>query len=242
MFHKALRRLGPQMGNHAWFEIKDAKNDTTEILIYDEIWAFGTNANDFVKALKNIATPKISLRVNSPGGDVFDGLAIYNALRAHPAKKTVHVDGLAASIASVIAMAGDEIVMADSAFMMIHDSWGLAIGNSEELRALADTLEKIDGSIAGIYAARTGKKLDELRALMDAETWMTAAEAVEMKFADKSEDAAEAKNAARFDLSGFKNPPGAPPAEPPAPEAPKVNIELLKRRLALAERGFVMAR
>jgi ATP-dependent protease ClpP protease subunit len=223
-----------------WFEIKDAKNDTTEILIYDEIWAFGTNANDFVKGLKGVTTPKISLRINSPGGDVFDGLAIYNALRAHPAKKTVHVDGLAASIASVIAMAGDEIVMADSAFMMIHDSWGLAIGNSEELRALADTLEKIDGSIAGIYATRTGKKADDLRAMMDAETWMTAAEAVEMKFADKSEDAAEAKNAARFDLSGFKNAPSAPPE--PAPEAPKPNTELMKRRLALAERGLLMAR
>jgi ATP-dependent protease ClpP protease subunit len=241
MFHKSMRRFGPQMAERAWFEIRAAKNDTTEILIYDEISMFGVSAKDFVTALRDVKTPNIRLRINSPGGDVFDGIAIYNALRAHPAKKTVHIDGLAASIASVIAMAGDEIVMADSAFMMIHDSWGMAIGNADELRALANTLEQIDGTIADIYRARTGKKADELRAMMDAETWMTASQAVDLKFAHRSEDAAEAKNAARFDLSGFKHPPTVEP-EPQAPEPPKANTELMKRRLALAERGLSMAR
>lgn len=128
---------------------------------------------------------ELDIYINSGGGDVFAGFAIYNMLKRHAATKTVYVDGLAASIASVIAMVGDKIVMPENAMMMIHNAWTIAIGNKAEIRKIADEMERIDGQIEQIYADRTGN--DDIASLMEAETWMTGAEAVEKGFADELE-------------------------------------------------------
>lgn len=177
-----------------------------EIWLYDEIgegWFGGVSAKRFGEDLKALGRVEhITLRLNSPGGDVFDGLAIYNILKQHRARVTVQVDGLAASIASLIAMAGDEIRMAANSFMMIHKAWGMAIGNADDMQAMADTLGKVDGSLLDTYARRTSLATEELEAMLAAETWMTAAEAVEKGFADQVTE--ELKLAAHFDLDKFK--------------------------------------
>ena len=165
----------------SWYDIRAEEDETAEILIYDEISSWGIEARQFVKDLSGISAKTIRLRINSPGGNVFDGVAIYNALKRHPASVRVEVDGLAASIASIIAMAGDTIHMAKNAFLMIHNAWVFAMGDAEEMRKMADVLEKIDGTMASTYAERTGSKPKDIRELMDAETWMTAEEAKELR-------------------------------------------------------------
>ena len=127
----------------------------------------------------------LTVHLNSPGGDVFAGVAIYNALKDYTkGKVVVKVDGLAASIASVVAMAGDEIIMSPGSMMMIHNPWSIGVGSSDELRKAADTLDQIKDSILPIYTDRSGLSEDEVKDLMDAETWMTAEKAVELGFAD----------------------------------------------------------
>jgi ATP-dependent Clp protease protease subunit len=131
-------------------------------------------------------TGNITVRINSPGGDVFAGMSIMNMLKDRDGEVTIIVDGLAASIASVIAMAGDKVIMNTGSMMMIHNAWSFAVGDSQELRKLADQLDKIGESIVSVYATRTGLDADTLKSMLDAETWMTADEAVEMGFADEA--------------------------------------------------------
>ena len=136
----------------------------------------------------------LTVHINSPGGDVFAGVTIYNALKDyHKGKVTVKVDGLAASIASVVAMAGDEIIMSPGSMMMIHNPWSIGAGSSDELRKAADTLDRIKESILPIYTDRTGLTEDEVQDLMDAETWMSAEKAVELGFADTVQKATKEK-------------------------------------------------
>lgn len=168
-----------------WYEIKNMSADTAEVAIYDEIGLWGVTASDFVKDLGSVTTANLNIRINSPGGDVFDGLAILNALRAHPAHKTVTVDGLAASAASFIAMAGDKVVMSPQSMMMVHDAQGLAIGDARDMRSLADLLDKTSDNIASVYAARSGRPVSEWREIMLAETWYTDQEAVDAGLADE---------------------------------------------------------
>jgi enoyl-CoA hydratase/carnithine racemase len=123
--------------------------------------------------------------INSPGGDVFDGIAIYNALRAHPAKITTRVDGIAASVASVIAQAGDHRIMLTGAQMMIHEAWGLAIGTSTDMRAYADLLDRQNDNIAGIYGRRAGKEQAHFRELMRDDKWFNDEETVAEGLADE---------------------------------------------------------
>jgi ATP-dependent protease ClpP protease subunit len=193
--------------------ILKAANDDAELLIYDTIgadwWGDGLTAKQFDKDLKALGSPKrISVRINSGGGDVFDGLAIYNTLARHAARKTVYVDGLAASAASVIAMAGDDIRMGDGTFLMIHNAWGLAIGNAGEMRRTADLLDSISGQLAEVYVKRTGRTLADVRRMMDAETWMEPKTAIAEGFADRMSDDV-VKAAASVDLSRFRNVPAA---------------------------------
>lgn len=157
--------------------LRSAADGVTEILLYDEIGWFGISAKDFVLALAQAGDGPVHLRINSPGGDVFDGMAIYNALKAHTAPVTVTIDGIAASAASFIAMAGSTIQMAETSMLMIHNAWGLVIGNRNDMLETAAVLEKIDGQLAAVYAGRTGKPAGDFAAMMDAETWFTAAEA-----------------------------------------------------------------
>lgn len=162
-----------------------AGDDT--ITMYDMIgsdgWSEGVTAKRIGAALRSIGSRDVTVSINSPGGDFFEGLAIYNLLREHPHKVTVKVVGLAASAASVIAMAGDEIQVAKSGFLMIHNAWSVVIGNRHDLRSAAEVMDQFDASMAGLYAQAAGITDKEAAALMDAETWMTGQAALDAGFA-----------------------------------------------------------
>lgn len=168
-------------------------NGVAELMIYDEIgfdwWTGeGMTAARFSEELAAIGkADTINVRINSPGGDVFDGLAIYNQLRRHSAKIVVDVDGVAASIASVIAMAGQEVRMGQSAMMMIHNAMGGVMGNAQDMLEFAEVLQKIDGELAETYADKSGRDVAEFRDLMDKETWLSADEAIELGMADSGD-------------------------------------------------------
>lgn len=189
------------------YQIKNKADDAT-VYIYDEISWFGVSAEQFVKDLNDIKAKTIHLRVNSPGGSVFDGTAIYNALKQHKAKVIAHVDGLAASIASVIIMAADEVHMGENAFLMIHEPWSMVIGGSEDMRQEADLLDKVGGTIMKTYMDKSGKDEDEIKDMMAKETWFTAQEALDGGFCDFIDKEKEEKTkAVLFDLSAFANVP-----------------------------------
>ena len=187
-------------------QIRARGPDTAEILVHEpigaDIFGDGLTSKRFVEELNRLgAVRELLVRINSPGGAVSDGIAIYNALKEHPARIEVLVEGLAASIASVIAMAGDRIRMGEGALMMIHNPWTLAIGDADDLRKTAETLDKHTDVLVDIYARRTGRPRDEIAAMLDAETWMTGPEAVEKGFADEHAEAEddEAAQAVRAD-------------------------------------------
>lgn len=169
----------------AGYTIRNATDDEAVIRIYDEIWMLGVNAEGFVRDLEEVTASKIRVEINSPGGDVWDGIAIYNALRTHPAHITTRVDGIAASIASVIAQAGDHRIMLGASQMMIHNAWGVTIGDSQDHGDMQALLEQQDDIIAGIYANRSGGDKDHFRQLMNAETWLSDARAIEEGLADE---------------------------------------------------------
>jgi len=176
---------------HPFAAAPGADADAT-ISIFDVIgedgWTGGVTANRISAALRSIGNRDVIVRINSPGGDMFEGIAIYNLLRTHPAKVTVEVLGWAASAASIIAMAGDVIRMGLGSFMMVHNAWGLVIGNRHDLREAASLFDGFDAALADIYEARTGIDRVGIERLMDAETFMTAAQAVEYGFADAVDD------------------------------------------------------
>lgn len=214
----------------SWYSIQaKADQKTADISIYDEIGYWGVTAKQFIGDLKAIDATTIKLAINSPGGSVFDALAIYNALRQHPANVEVTIMGVAASAASVIAMAGNTVVMPENAFMMIHNPLNMAYGNADDLREMADVLDKIGASLIGIYAKRTGLPEDEIKALLDAETWLNAEEAVLKGFADELQ--AELKVAAAFDMDRLPENVRAAIA-PPAGQTAE---ELAAESAALAE-------
>lgn len=187
---------------HSWFKMQAPANDDApaEIMIYDEIGNFGIGAADFDKQLKALGDVKnILLRINSPGGDVFSGLAIYNTLDAHPAEITAKIDGIAASAASLIAMAADKIMAPDNAFLLIHEPYALTIGPAEAHLAMAADLERMSASFAGVYAKRSGQELETVRALMKADRLMDATEASSLGYVD--ELLGKARIAASFDLA-----------------------------------------
>lgn len=185
-----------------WYRIQNKATDKPEIFIYDEIGYFGHTAKGFSDDLGEITADEMTVHLNSPGGDIFDGLAIYQALKSHPAKVTVKVDGLAASIASVIAMAADKLVMAPKATMMIHDGWSMSVGNAGDMRKMADLLDKQSDIIASVYADRSGQPTDFWRDRMRDETWYNAQEALDAGLIDEVEGQ-EKKVEEAFDLSVF---------------------------------------
>jgi ATP-dependent Clp protease protease subunit len=203
----------------SWYAIR-ARAAGAEVSIYDEIGAYGVSAKSFLAELGALPDDgPLTLRLNSPGGSVFDAVAIYNAIKRHAGPVTVWIDGIAASAASYIAMAGDEVVMPENAFLMIHDPSGLVMGTADDMRAMAEALDKIKGSLVAGYAAKSGAPEEDIAALMTKETWLDAAEAVELGFADRL--AEPVRIAATFDVGRFRN---APPAlveavEPAATEA-----------------------
>lgn len=190
------------------YRIENKANEST-VYIYDEIGWFGVTAEAFIKDLNKIEAKTINIRLNTPGGSVFDGTAIFNAIKQHKSKTVTYIDGLAASIGSIIALASDEVRMAKNAFFMLHEAWSIVIGNASTMREEADLLDKVDGVISQTYMDKTGKDKKEIKALMSKETWLTAKEAKEMGFIDVIEDDSddEKARASLFDLSVFANVP-----------------------------------
>lgn len=194
---------------------RNATGDKNEILIHGEIgWSwFGdfVTAKDVRAQLKDLADEdEVIVRINSPGGDASEGAAIYSLLRDAKQRVVVKIDGAAFSAASVIAMAGDDIVMSPVSMLMVHDPWTFAMGDASEMRKTADILDKIAGSLAAAYVRQTEKDEEEIRELMRAETWLTAAEAVAQGFADRvDEDEDEEPEPVVEDhhLERFKNAP-----------------------------------
>ena len=199
--HLERLRARPAAKAGDWYRIEcKAAARSAVVSIYDEIGWEGTTAKDFAAELRALDADNITLRLNSPGGDAWDGIAIYNALKDHPASVHVVVDGLAASAASFIAQSGDRITMNRGAQMMIHDAAGLAIGNARDMRDMAEVLDRVSDSIAGIYADRSGRPIAEFRTAMSRDTWYTAQEAVDAGLADEvaaAPDAAPTTNSSR---------------------------------------------
>jgi ATP-dependent protease ClpP protease subunit len=210
----------------SWYEIRNATAEEAEILIYDEIGYWGVTASEFVKELNGLKAKTITLRVNSPGGDVFDGVAIYNALKRHPASVHAVVDGLAASSASFITQAGDTVLMAAGSTMMIHEPHGMTMGDAQDHAKMAETLDKMGDTIASFYAGRAGGDEPLWRSRMKVESWFRAQEAVDIGLADGLVGSAAENRVGIFNLAKFKNVPDwvpqaiAPPIEEPAPEPP----------------------
>ena len=237
------------MKNRKWWDIKALTNAqgaaVAEIRIYDEIGFWGTDAKTFIAQLDTAAAnaAEVIVAVNSPGGDVFDAFAIYNALRRYAGRVTARVDGVAASAASLVAMAGDRIVMPENAMLMIHNPWTVAAGSAADLRATADMMDKARDGILAAYRSKSGQSDEDIVAMMDAETWLTALEAQALGFCDVIEEPVRlaASTKAVELLARFKNPPepvkalvdaagdlppndlpaiDTPPADPPSNDPP----------------------
>ena len=187
-----------------WYSMQLA-GDAAEIHIYDIIgrdWlGEGVSAKAFIDELAEYNDRALNLHINSPGGQVFEGVSIYNALARHEPTVNVHIDGMALSIASVVAMAGDVVHIAENGMMMIHDPWTMAQGNSEDFRKEAEVLDKIKEGMISSYQQKSGLERRELSELMTAETWFSAEEAQMMGLADQITE--PLKMAACFDLKGF---------------------------------------
>jgi ATP-dependent Clp protease protease subunit len=170
------------------FEIK-AKGENAEIHIYEDIgegWLGGISAKSFADEVKKLGKIKnINVKINSYGGSVFDGIAIYNTLRNNSARVRVDIDGIAASIASIIAMAGDEVNIAENGFMMIHDPWVIAAGTAEDLREQANTMDKVRDTLLDTYMKKATSSREAISDMMSEETWLTAGEAHEIGLVDQ---------------------------------------------------------
>lgn len=171
-----------------WYSITASTGrQQAKVAIYDEIGSYGVSSTAFYNELV-VATGKsgpVAVHINSPGGNIYDGIAIYNMLKAHPGRVTVRIDGLAASMASIVAMAGDEIVIPENAMIMIHNPSGLAAGGADDMRDYADLLDKWRDSMVAIYAERTKLPESVIVQAMQETTWYNGREAVEMGFADR---------------------------------------------------------
>lgn len=219
------------MAKKKFWEFKnDANTDNAELLLYGEIsdfswWGDEVTPKQFKQELDALGDVKdIKVFINSPGGDVFAGQAIYSMLKRSNANIIVYVDGLAASIASVIAMAGDTVIMPKNAMMMIHNPWTIALGTAEDFRKLADDMDKIRESIINVYESKSGMDVKKIIDLMDAETWLTAEEAVSKGLADQIEESKQVAaslngsflmvNGHNFDLSKYDHLPKITPSPP----------------------------
>ncbi len=255
---KKLLQLLEANRDRSSFRVKaEEGTDEATIYVYGAIGDYyGIDAHAFAREVAAIEASTIHLRINSPGGDVFEARAMKTALEQHRAKVVAHIDGLAASAASFLMLAADEIEISEGAFVMIHQPWTFAVGSADELRASAAVLDKVGLAIVGDYVRRTGKSEDEVLAWMRAETWLTADEAVENGFCDrKAGEAGEpadpepdeppaerdpetptAKNL--FDLSVYRNAPRALKQRTLTPfDALAADRQRAEARLALIERA-----
>ena len=210
LYPNEFEAAGESKAKNSYYEIRAKNEEEGEILLYGDIgeswFSEGTGAKQFVEDLKALGKIKnLSVRINSAGGSVFDGMAIFNAIDRHTARKTVYIDGLAASAASVIAMAGQSIIMAENGIMMIHDPFGATMGNANDMRKMAESLDKVKVAMILSYKRKTPLLEEEIAELMSEETWMTAKEALEKGFVTEIGKPAEIN--AKFDLSHYNNVP-----------------------------------
>lgn len=246
IFNGPVVSLRPRNRDARPYEIK-AKDKTGEVYLYDVIgdsWE-GTTGKQFADDLKAIGdVSTLNIYINSPGGSVFDGVAIHNVLKRHKARKVVQIDGIAASIASVIAMAGDEIRIASNGMIMIHDPWAITMGTAEEMRKMADSLDKVGDAILATYVERTTTDEDQLAQWMADETWFTAEDAVEAGLADVVGDEVAIAAFADMDLSPFRRVPEtlakvvAPEKEIDEPLDAKPHPAVAKMSMRLHKRGI----
>ena len=189
--------------NEKWYNIQNKAGASTDVYIFDEIGMWGVTAQNFISDIKDLKDTPINLRINSLGGDVFDGLAIYNVIKKRTAKTTVYIEGIAASIATIIALGADEVIMSENSLFMIHNASGGAMGESKDLQKTAQVLDKITRQLAEVYESKTGLSQEAIQDMMDEETWLNAQEAFDLGFIDTISDAI--KIAAKYDVSKFKN-------------------------------------
>jgi ATP-dependent protease ClpP protease subunit len=224
-----------------WYRVVNADGgngdeDTAEVWIYDTI-GWDVEAGPFARDLAQITAKKIVCRLNTPGGSVFDGIAIYNALLSHPAEVTVQVDGLAASAGSFIAQAGDRVVMGRNSQMMIHDAAGVCFGNAGDMRELADLLDRLSDNIASVYSDRAGGTVEQWRERMLAETWFGADEAVKAGLADEMAPPPK-RRGDDPDEDGDEDPDEEPDEDEPEPDEDEPDPGMLTRRHDLAAFGY----
>lgn len=199
------------------------------VRLYDVIDPyFGVSASLFAETMAGLKA--VDLHINSPGGNVFEAVAIAAIIANHQHPVNCFIDGLAASSATRVALACKTVSIADTAMMMIHDSWAMAWGNKDELRDMAGLLEKVDGNIANDYARKTGKPLDEIVTMMSDETWFTAQEAVDAKLADAIFSTTQAEGAANWDVTVYKNAPKPAPKDTLTPDQIAARTAMNKNR------------
>jgi ATP-dependent protease ClpP protease subunit len=208
----------PERSTPAW-RLVDADSEKPKMYVYDIIGGWDLDASSFVQAVHAVKAPSMDVHVNSPGGLVFDAVAMYEALKGSSASVDVHIDGLAASAASFLAMAGDTVEIAKGGRMMIHDAAGMVYGNPAEMREYADLLDAVSDDIAGYYADRAGGSAEMWRGAMNAETWYSSDQAVDAKLADRVAGAADA-------------PKKEDPAQEPATDGPEdLRSQMIRARL-----------
>ncbi|WP_242957644.1 head maturation protease, ClpP-related [Clostridium cochlearium] len=228
--------------NKRFWNFKSLDEKMGELTLYGEIsnetwWGDEVTPKEFKSDLDNLGEiDTLNIYINSPGGDVFAGQTIYSILKRHKAHKNVYIDGLAASIASVIAMAGNTIFMPKNSMMMIHNPWTIGMGNASEFRKLAEDLDKIRESLIAAYEGHSALTRDEIIEIMDSETWLTASECEEYGFCDVVEE--EENMAASIDvevLERYRNTPKVFLTEEPKLEKNGQNKEreLLKQKLLI---------
>ncbi|WP_354691025.1 ClpP-like prohead protease/major capsid protein fusion protein [Phytobacter sp. RSE-02] len=257
--NRVSRRPKASVKSNSWFRMKALAADEAEIYIYDEIGFWGVTARQFVSDLQALGdVSHINLHINSPGGDVFEGIAIFNALKFHGAAITVHIDGIAASMASVIAMVGNPVIMPENTMMMIHKPWGFAGGDANDMRDYADLLDKMESVLIPAYAEKTGKSAEEIAAMLEDETWMNGSECVAQGFADQTTPSLQAMaciqskrieefekmpNAIRNMITPPRNTTAREPANPATPQqqpaAPVLDENAIVARVVAEQKARV---
>ena len=186
-----------------WYKIKNKSSEVADVYLFNDIGTFGITAQNFIDEIKEYEDTELNIHINSLGGEVFEGMAIYSIIQRRKAKTTVYIEGIAASIASVIALAADEVIMSENSLLMIHNAWGGTQGEAKDMRKQAEILEKITNEIAEVYVKKTKIPYNEIVEMMDEETWLTAQEAVALGFVDSISE--PIKVAAKYDVSKYKN-------------------------------------
>ena len=186
-----------------WYKIKNKSSEVSDIYLFNDIGTFGITAQSFIDEIKQYEDRELNIHINSLGGEVFEGMAIYSIIQRRTSKTTVYIEGIAASIASVIALAADEVIMSENSLLMIHNAWGGTQGEAKDMRKQAEILEKITNEIAEVYVKKTKIPYNEIVEMMDEETWLTAEEAVALGFVDSISE--PIKVAAKYDVSKYKN-------------------------------------